>query len=95
MRSFSSPSTRWIASGGVSVAESRIVEWAERKTGASARAGSRQTRPSRIPPAWRSMTQVKSGPIIESTAVKRCSVKWKSMTGSSTSARRVSRFHAR
>ena len=84
-----------MASGGVRVAESRIVEWAERKTGASARAGSRQTRPSRMPLARRSTTLVKSGPSIESTAVKRCSVKWKSRTGSSTRASRVSRFHAR
>ena len=63
VRSGSSPSTRWIASGGVSVAERRIVEDASREDGRErprrieadeGRAGSR--------PARRSTTQVKSGP---------------------------------
>ena len=62
------PRTRRIASGGVSVAERRIVEDALRKIGARARAGSRQTSARRTPEPPRSTTQVKSGPSSPSTA---------------------------
>ena len=63
--------------------------------GASERAGSRQTMARRTPVDCRSTTAVKSGPKTDRTAAKRCSVKWKSRTWSSTRARRVSRFQAR
>ena len=84
-----------MASGGFRVADRSTVEETCLKIGARERAGSRQTSASRMPLAWRSTTAVKSGPSIEITAANRCSAKWKSSTGSSTSARRVSRFQAR
>src|SRR5215831_7019549 len=69
----SRPRTRSKASGGVRVAERSTVEEADEKTGASARAGSRQTSARRMPAARRSTTHVKSEPHMLRTAAKRWS----------------------
>ena len=50
-----------MTSAGESVAESKVVEAAARKTVPSGRAGSRQTRANRAPAGRFSTTQVKPG----------------------------------